>query len=158
MHLNSLAFATGGVCQLTFQKQQGWLRATWSGVITTENALRGGQNYLQQAGPLHCLYLLNDNTALQGPWFDSLDWLKGVWLPQAQRMGLRYVAHVVQTDTHTDILTLHHVVPLLQELELQLFEQVSEAEDWLRSCQLPKDGVNQGPFGQPLISKDYPNQ
>jgi hypothetical protein len=158
MHLNSLVFATGGVCQLTFQKQQGWLRATWSGLITTENALRGGQNYLQQAGPLHCLYLLNDNTGLRGPWFDSLDWLKSVWLPQAQRMGLRYVAHVVQADTHTDVLTLHHVVPQLQELELQLFEQVSEAEDWLRSCQLPKEGVNQGPFGQQSMSRDYPNQ
>lgn len=158
MHLNSLVFATGGVCQLTFQKQQGWLRATWSGLITTENALRGGQNYLQQAGPLHCLYLLNDNTGLRGPWFDSLDWLKSVWLPQAQRMGLRYVAHVVQADTHADILTLHHVVPLLQDLELQIFEDVAEAEDWLRSCQLPKEGVNQGSFDQRSMSRDYPNQ
>jgi hypothetical protein len=137
MHLRSLTFPSGGHCDLRFQKPQGWLRATWTGLITTENALHGGQNYLQQAGPLHCLYLLNDNTALHGPWFDSLDWLKSVWWPQAQRMGLRYVAHVVQQDTHTDMLTLHHLTPSLAELELQIFEEVAEAEDWLRRCQFP---------------------
>jgi hypothetical protein len=148
MYLKSLTFANGGCCELTFQKPQRWLRATWSGFITTQDALRGGHNYLQQAGPLHCLYLLNNNAALQGPWFDSLNWLKSVWLPQAQRMGLRYVAHVVQADTHSDILTLHHLAPLLQELELQIFEDVAKAEDWLRSCQLPQGAVNQGPFDQ----------
>jgi hypothetical protein len=146
MHLNSLTFLTGGRCELVFDKPQGWLRATWSGLITTENALHGGQNYLQQVGSLRCLYLLNDNAALRGPWFDSLDWLKSVWLPESQRMGLRYVAHVVQADTHTDILTLHHQTPLLQALELQLFEDVGEAKDWLCSCQLSEAGVNQNPF------------
>jgi hypothetical protein len=142
MHLNSLLFPSGGSCELTLNRSHRWLRATWTGIITTEDALRGGQNYLQQVGPLHCLYLLNDNSALQGPWFDSLDWLKSVWLPQASRMGLRYVAHVVQADTHTDILTLHHLTSFLAELELQIFEQVSEAEEWLRSCQRPLSTLN----------------
>lgn len=154
MHLNSLTFATGGRCDLEFQKQQGWLRAAWTGLITTEDALRGGENYLQQAGPLHCLYLLNDNAGLHGPWFDSLDWLKRIWWPQAQRMGLRYVAHVVQADTHTDILTLHHLKPfLVAELELQIFDEVAEAEEWLRSCQLPKGVLNQGPFAPQAMSR-----
>lgn len=148
MQLNSLSFASGGSCDLTFEKPQRWLRATWVGVITTEDALRGGQNYLQHVGPFHCLYLLNDNTALRGPWFDSLDWLEQVWCPQAQRMGLRYVAHVVQADTNTDILSRQHLPELLPDLELQIFENVADAEDWLRSCQLPQVGINQGPSGQ----------
>jgi hypothetical protein len=138
MLLNSLSFNTGGRCTLTYEKTDGWLRATWAGYINTSEAMDGATNYLEQVGPLHCLYLLNDNIKLQGPWFDSTHWLKTIWLPQAQRLGLRYVAHVVQTDTHTDILTLkyppQHVV---DALELQLFHDVASAEEWLRSCQRP---------------------
>jgi hypothetical protein len=137
MQLNSLAFQTGGRCHLTFEKAEGWLRATWSGYVGTEEALRGGQNYLQQVGPLHCLYLLNDNVGLRGPWFDSLEWLHRIWLPQAQLLGLRYVAHVVQTDTHSDILTLRQRPGLLGQLELQFFDDVVSAQDWLRCCQQP---------------------
>lgn len=138
MLLNSLLFPTGGQCTLTFEKPDGWLRATWTGYINSEEATSGARNYLDQVGPFHCLYLLNDNVELVGPWFDSTRWLEAAWLPQAQRLGLRYVAHVVQADTHHDIMTLRypqqHVV---ESLELQLFHDVATAEEWLRSCQRP---------------------
>ncbi|RZK24570.1 MAG: hypothetical protein EOO56_00800 [Hymenobacter sp.] len=138
MRLNSLSFKEGGHCILTFEKPEGWLRATWTGYVDTEEAMQGATNYLNQVGPFHCLYLLNDNVALRGPWFDSTRWLECAWLPQAQRLGLRYVAHVVQADTHIDIMTLkypqHHIV---DALELQLFHDVAMAEEWLRSCQQP---------------------
>jgi hypothetical protein len=138
MLIHSLSFPMGGQCTLTFEKPAGWLRATWTGNINNEEAMLGAQNYLEQVGPFHCLYLLNDNVQLQGPWFDSTRWLEVAWLPQAQRLGLRYVAHVVQADTHHDIMTLkyprNHVV---DSLELQLFHNLAEAEDWLRTCQHP---------------------
>jgi hypothetical protein len=138
MLLNSLLFSSGGRCTLTYEKAEGWLRATWTGYIDTEEAMKGALNYLAQVGPLHCLYLLNDNVQLQGPWFDSTRWLEAAWLPQAERLGLRYVAHVVQTDTHNDIMTLKyprsHVV---DSLELQLFDDVAAAQEWLRRCQHP---------------------
>lgn len=145
MLLHSLRFPTGGKCTLTYEKAEGWLRATWTGYINPEEALSGAQNYLAQVGPFHCLYLLNDNFQLQGPWFDSTHWLEAAWLPQAQRLGLRYVAHVVQNNTHHDIMTLRyprqHVV---DALELQLFDDVAAAEEWLRKCQHPT--------GQPAAS------
>jgi hypothetical protein len=44
----------------------------------------------------------------------------------------------VQADTHIDIMTLsyphHH---LADALELQLFHDVTSAEEWLRGCQQP---------------------
>jgi hypothetical protein len=142
MLLNSLSFKTGGQCTLTYEKSAGWLRATWAGYINTTEARAGAQNYLDQVGALHCLYLLNDNLQLQGPWFDSARWLETVWLPQAQRLGLRYVAHIVQANTHSDILTL--TLPgqqVVEALELQLFSDVAAAEEWLRSCQRPPQPV-----------------
>ena len=137
MLLNSKSFQTGGQCILSLEQPEGWLRATWSGYITPDDALSGASGYLARVGPFHNLYLLNDNTDLRGPWFDSLEWLDQVWLPQAIRLGLRYIAHVVQTDTHTDILTLTYPAPITDELELQLFDDVASAQDWLRACQQP---------------------
>ncbi|MVN78792.1 hypothetical protein GO988_20865 [Hymenobacter sp. HMF4947] len=137
MLLNSLSFRTGGQCTLSLEQTDGWLRAVWSGYITTDDAMRGALNYLAQVGPFHTLYLLNDNTSLRGPWFDSVEWLDRVWLPQAIQLGLRYIAHVVQADTHNDILTLACPAHITDVLELQLFDDVASAQEWLRTCQLP---------------------
>jgi hypothetical protein len=74
--------------------------------------------------------LLNDNSGLQGPWFESLEWLVDVWVPQAKLLDLRYVVHMVQADQHHDVLThrLHGVAPF----ELQIFHNPADARQWLR--------------------------
>ncbi|MBD2717275.1 hypothetical protein KBK19_19705 [Microvirga sp. STR05] len=133
MQLFTLRDVDGSSCTLTYESENQWLRATWQGYIDTAEALRGAQQYLVQAAAYPCPYLLNDNLALKGPWFDSVQWLQHVWLPQARHLGLRYLAHVVQADTHHDILTFP--AGLAAELELQCFESLPEAEEWLRSCQ-----------------------
>lgn len=120
---------------LSLEQNDDWLRATWSGYVTADDAMSGALNYLAQAGPFHSRYFLNDNTSLRGPWFDSVAWLDQVWLPQAIRLGLRYIAHVVQADTHNDILTLTCPAPITDTVELQLFDNVASAQEWLRACQ-----------------------
>ena len=69
------------------------------------------------------------------PWFDSVEWLQRAWVPHAYRLGLRYVAHVVQADTRTDSLTLRFPAPVAGPLEVQIFHAVDEAEQWLRRRQ-----------------------
>jgi hypothetical protein len=101
--------------------------------------MSGASDYLSKVGPFHNLYLLNDNTSLQGPWFKSLKWLNQVWLPQAILLGLCYIAHIVQADTHHDILTLTCSVLITDVFELQLFDDVDSAQEWLRDCQRPVD-------------------
>ena len=135
MLIHSLPDADGSRCTLTFEQHNQWLRATWRGFVDVPEAMRGAEYYLANAGPFRCPYLLNDNAAIQGPWFDSLEWLERAWLPHALRLGLRCVAHVVQADTGTDILTHNFPEPLVGSLELQIFQRVSEAEEWLRYCQ-----------------------
>jgi hypothetical protein len=68
--------------------------------------------------------LLNDNSRLRGPWFDSLDWLSDVWVPQAARQSLRYVAYVAQTDCPNDILSSRLLSTL--PFELQIFTNLKE--------------------------------
>ena len=134
MTLYSLPDTDGSRCTLTVEPD-GWLRATWRGFVDMQEALRGADSYLSALKRLHNPCLLNDNIELMGPWFDSIEWLECIWVPQATAMGLRYVAHVVQADSLSDILTVHFNKGTAGELELQIFQQVPEAEEWLRSCQ-----------------------
>ena len=135
MLINSLPDTDGSRCTLTLEEPEQWLRATWRGFIDPEEAYRGAENYLKQLADIRCPCLLNDNTTLHGPWFDTMDWLMRIWAPQAARMGLRYVAHVVQADTHHDTITSAPHNPAACLFELQLFDQVADAEEWLRNCQ-----------------------
>jgi hypothetical protein len=119
-------------CRLTYDEVNRWLRATWRGYVDPIEAIRGAEAYLQYAAQTPSPYLLNDNTQLQGPWFDSLDWLAEVWVPQASVLGLRYVAHVPQADRHSDILPrqLSKDIPF----ELQIFDNLVDAQHWLQTC------------------------
>lgn len=119
-------------CVLTYDEAEGWLRATWRGYVDEDEAMRGAAAYLAHAATVPCAYLLNDNTPLRGPWFDSLDWLARVWVPQAAALGLRYVAHVVQADRHYDVIPER--LPAGAPFELQVFEDVAAAQRWLRQC------------------------
>ncbi len=119
-------------CALTYEEADHWLRATWRGYVDPVEAMHGAEAYLLHAADKPSAFLLNDNSQLQGPWFESIDWLAHVWLPQAERLGLRYVAHVVQTDGHYDILTL--LKPTRLPFELQIFQEVADAQQWLREC------------------------
>ncbi len=122
----------GSACLLTYEEAEGWLRGTWRGYVDEDEAMRGAAAYLRQAAQRPCPYLLNDNTQLQGPWFDSLDWLARVWVPAAAATGLRYVAHVVQADRHADVIPER--LPAGGPFELQVFHDLGQAEHWLRRC------------------------
>ena len=115
-------------CALSYNETERWIEAIWRGTVDQNEAMRGAAAYLHHAALQPNAYLLNDNSRLVGPWFESLEWLLHVWVPQAERLGLRYVAHVVQADLHHDIFTRHHV-PL--PFELQIFQNRDDARHWL---------------------------
>lgn len=122
-------------CQLTYDETRQWLRATWVGYVGPEYARDGATVGLEMLEQVHCRYLLNDNSRLKGPWFDSLDWLATAWGPAAAAAGLRYVAHVAQPDTIVNAWINPAAELLLTRFEIQVFEQEAEAAEWLSSCQ-----------------------
>lgn len=123
-------FRDQSACVLVYEEANQWLRATWSGYVDPLEAMRGAEAYLAHAARTPCALLLNDNSRLRGPWFDSLDWLADVWVPQAARLGLRYVAHIVQADQHLDIIPSR--LPASIPFELQIFQEVNDAQQWLQ--------------------------
>ena len=123
-------------CALSYNEPEGWIEATWRGYVDPAEAMRGAQAYLQRATQAPCSLLLNDNSQMTGPWFDSLEWLAEVWVPQASRLGLRYVAHIVQADRAHDVLTSRMLATL--PFDLQIFHDVADACHWLRQARTAK--------------------
>jgi hypothetical protein len=122
-------------CITEYTAAEGWLRATWKGYVTPEDAEQGATAALEPLQVSAVPYLLNDNSQIAGPWFDSLDWLQRVWAPQATQLGLRFVAHVMQPHTESDLDTILTHKPFADFFELQIFSTVGQAAAWLHECQ-----------------------
>lgn len=127
-------------CATDFDTANKWMRTTWKGFVTAQDGEAGALEMLSLLRIAHAPYLLNDNSRIEGPWFDSVEWLERVWAPQAERLGLRAVAHVMQPDPNAELAVAngsHN--PFAGKFDLQLFTSVAEAESWLREQQA-KDG------------------
>jgi hypothetical protein len=130
----------GSSCEVEFNEDEGWLRAIWLGHVDPMEAYNGAENFLSAMQDLRCPYLLNDNSKLSGPWFDSVDWLRSVWAPRAVQLGLRYIAHVVQPSDLLDQAATIDEYAFNDQLRLQLFDDVPSAEEWLRAMRIePQD-------------------
>ena len=122
-------------CRATYSEATHWLHLTWTGVVTTQDGQRSATELLRLLPTSPVQYLLNDNSQVLGPWFDSLDWLQRIWAPQAERLGLCYVAHVLQPHTEDDLGLLLRQNLFAGKFELQFFTSLEDAECWLRECQ-----------------------
>jgi hypothetical protein len=137
MFRHELTFAhPQDICINEYDEVNHWLRATWQGFVTHQDATQGAVECLKVMRITHAPYLLNDNSQIIGPWFDSVEWLERVWVPQAARLGLRYVAHVMQPDANADITTVALRHPDSLPFELQIFDTANEAQEWLKTCQV----------------------
>ncbi|GAB3636381.1 hypothetical protein GCM10027422_19710 [Hymenobacter arcticus] len=121
-------------CITECRPADGWLQTTWLGFVSPADAEQGALAALEPLcqGPM--AGLLNDNSEVKGPWFDSITWLRRVWAPQAARLGLRYIAHVAQPHTEADLGILFNRNPFSKHVDLQVFTTIEDASDWLRTC------------------------
>ncbi|GAA4007659.1 hypothetical protein GCM10022408_19590 [Hymenobacter fastidiosus] len=121
----------GSSCELVFDEANSWIHAIWRGYVDPQEAYRGAAGFLAAMQTLRCPYLLNDNSQVQGPWFDSVEWLRLVWGPRAAQLGLRYIAHVMSPPQLGEATLGQQYFG--KDLQLQLFDDVASAEEWLRS-------------------------
>jgi len=128
-------FTSSAFCITEYVPAEHWLRTTWQGFISPADAELGAEAILVPLQREPIPYLLNDNSQVRGPWFDSMHWLQRVWAPQAARLGLRYVAHVAQPHTEADLESVLQRMPFQDMFEVQVFAAVEDAASWLRDCQ-----------------------
>ncbi|MCA8829965.1 hypothetical protein [Hymenobacter pini] len=122
-------------CKISYYPESQWLHTVWQGYVSPDLAHQGGTASLEMLNEFHCPYLLNDNSRLEGPWFDSMYWLTHEWGPAAAQAGLRYVAHVTRANNFATSFTATPLHMLFNAFEIQLFDNAPEAVEWLSSCQ-----------------------
>ena len=136
MHRHILTHSDGlEFCTTDYEEESQWVRTTWRGFVTAQDGEGGAMQTLEVLRITHIPYLLNDNSLVEGPWFDSVEWLERVWAPQAERLGLRCVAHVMQPDANADLAAAADHNPFAGLFDIQIFSTVAEAQQWLHDCQ-----------------------
>lgn len=125
--------AAQAFCQIYYDACNHCLRATWQGFVSPPQALQSMVAHLSLlSSPLPPLFL-NDNSRVLNPWFDSLTWLRSVW-ESTNTPPPRCVAHVMQPGASANVGDLDTSWTHNAGSDLQLFESVQDAEEWLRSC------------------------
>jgi hypothetical protein len=125
-----------GFCHTSYSEANHWLQATWQGFISNQDGEKVASEIRRLLQLTHSPYLLNDNSRVQGPWFDSVDWLEQLWVPSHEALDLHYVAHVLQPHMGDGLGRLLAQDLFAGKFELQFFNTHAEAAGWLRECQL----------------------
>ncbi len=130
---SSLLSAEQQFCRVEFDARNHWLRATWHGFVNPQQALHSVVSYFDVLSSPQAPLFLNDNSQVLNPWFDSLTWLRYVWESTNTRPPI-CVAHVMQPGSCANVGDLDVSWTRSAGTELQLFESLQEAEEWLHAC------------------------
>src|SRR5699024_2377915 len=111
------------------------LYAQWLGVQSVETVKEGGYKVLEMMKEQPCSKLLRSNTEVVGSWDMALEWAENTWTPLMRHAGLRYLAQVVPTSIYATLTIETLIQRIDKEFEIRIFEDVEEAEAWLRSAE-----------------------
>ena len=84
---------------------------------------------------IKCAYLLNDNRQVVGPWDHAVEWLVTNCAPRAIAGGLTHFANVVSPESLAANSARSMALGLDGQLQMHLFSDIAEAEQWLREAQ-----------------------
>ncbi|MEQ9098515.1 MAG: hypothetical protein RIF36_26930 [Imperialibacter sp.] len=118
--------------EIGHEPENGWIRCTWYGNVSMAYISKGSSLYSTLLKATGCSKLLNDNTHFEANWIALNDELEKGRMRESVANGLRYMAHVHSSK----FITRFSAVDLgtrVKDFEFKLFEQLSEAEQWLRS-------------------------
>lgn len=111
------------------------LYAQWFGVQSVETVKEGGYKMLEMLKEKPYSKLLNSNKDVVGSWDMALDWAENTWTPLMREAGLRYLAQVVPLRIYATLTIETLIQRIDKKFEIRIFEDVEEAEAWLRSVE-----------------------
>ena len=108
----------------------------WFGYQTREGTIMAANAVLGvMARHGRCSRLLNDNTAVLGPWDHAVDWITQDWTPRAVAAGLTHFAHVVGPESFAALSAQAMATGTAGSFQMRIFGSVPEARAWLRAAQ-----------------------
>lgn len=107
----------------------------WIGYLTREGVMTGANSCLKVLAAANCPYLLNDNTAVLGPWDHAVDWIAQDWTPRAIAQGLTHFAHVVSAESFAALSAEMMHASVGESFRMRIFGSLAEARQWLAQAQ-----------------------
>ena len=118
-----------------YDRDNNWIYNDWEGYVTPENVKQGAMAVLDAFQTHNTFCGLNDNSKLVGPWDQVIAWIEKEWIPLITDAGLRYYAHVVDKDSFAAASAEAMAERAQGHFEMQLFNNLADARNWLRQCQ-----------------------
>ncbi|MGI4821399.1 MAG: hypothetical protein ACRYFV_09335 [Janthinobacterium lividum] len=123
-------------CRASYSKKNHWIKVAWQGFVNTPDSEYGANEIRRLLSLTHSPYLLNDNSQVHSPWFDSVDLLEHLWVTDSEQPTLQYVAHVLQPHVGDGLGRRLDYDLFAGKFEFQFFSTHAEAANWLHECQL----------------------
>jgi hypothetical protein len=120
---------------LEYDSENHWIYTNWIGYQTQANATEGSEVYLQLMRRYACPYLLNDNRNLTGSWNHTVAWVATEWAVRARNQGVTHFAHIISPDAMGAGTAKMLHSGLSGYLTMRLFNNMLEAQAWLREAQ-----------------------
>lgn len=115
-----------------------WVYNNWVGYQTYAGIVAGADACLHPLRENNCAYLLNDNRQVIGPWNHAVEWIVTDWATRAIKQGLSHFANVVSVGSLAARSAEAMHIGLGGRLQMRMFDNVEEAQDWLRAAQQQK--------------------
>jgi hypothetical protein len=112
-----------------------WLYNNWIGYQTYVGIVAGADACLLPLRENRCVYLLNDNRQVLGPWDHAVEWIVSNWAPRAIAQGLTHFANVVSPEALAASSAQAMSLGLHGQLQMRMFAELDEAKAWLRHAQ-----------------------
>ncbi|RSK45215.1 hypothetical protein [Hymenobacter rigui] len=119
-----------------FDQPNNWIYNDWQGLLSPGSVLEGCMGVLDILQRTQCAYMLNDNRRVLGSWQQANEWIEQEWIPKALAAGLRYHAHVVAPGVFGQAAAEDMHLRVGNSFHMRLFEQLDDAQTWLREKQL----------------------
>jgi hypothetical protein len=117
-----------------YNEKANWVYNNWIGYQSFDSIVSGANACAEVLQQHSCSFLLNDNRQIIGPWNHAVEWIATDWTPRAIAAGLRYFAHVVDSDSLAK-LSSEEMKQTTDGFEMQIFGDIDQATSWLASHQ-----------------------
>lgn len=121
--------------RIEYDTANDWVTNEWLGYQTYIGIVAGADACLLPLQENRCAYLLNDNRQVLGPWDHAIEWIATNWGPRAIKQGLTHFANVVSPESLAAGSAQSMALGLEGQLQMHMFGNIEEAQEWLREAQ-----------------------
>lgn len=118
---------------ITYNAVEDWIYVNWRGYQNYGSVVHGCEKMLELMKERACYRILNNNNHVEGQWSTAAKWVAEIWFPAMREAGLQWFAWVYSPSVFSRLSTDKSVSLTENPDFIQLFDDVEQAKDWLRT-------------------------